>query len=90
MASVVLAASIRGSRGSRNDFPVPRPLADGCPDLLVGSLHVRVTHRVPRPSEPVTLEELRRRLRDDDVTLIDVRSVEEYRAAHIPGALSIP
>lgn len=40
--------------------------------------------------EPVTLKELRRRLRDDDVTLIDVRPVEEYRAGHIPGALSIP
>jgi rhodanese-related sulfurtransferase/DNA-binding CsgD family transcriptional regulator len=40
--------------------------------------------------EPVTLKELRRRLRDADVTLIDVRPVEEYRAGHIPGALSIP
>jgi rhodanese-related sulfurtransferase len=40
--------------------------------------------------EPVTLKELRRRLRDDEVTLIDVRPVEEYRAGHIPGALSIP
>lgn len=40
--------------------------------------------------EPVTLKELRRRLRDDDVTLIDVRPAEEYRAGHIPGALSIP
>lgn len=40
--------------------------------------------------EPVTLKELRRRLRDNDVTLIDVRPVEEYRAGHIPGALSIP
>jgi rhodanese-related sulfurtransferase len=40
--------------------------------------------------EPVTLKELRRRLRDDDITLVDVRPVEEYRAGHIPGALSIP
>ena len=40
--------------------------------------------------EPVTLKELRRRLRDNDVTLIDVRPAEEYRAGHIPGALSIP
>jgi rhodanese-related sulfurtransferase len=40
--------------------------------------------------EPVTLKELRRRLRDADVTLIDVRPPEEYRAGHIPGALSIP
>jgi rhodanese-related sulfurtransferase len=40
--------------------------------------------------EPVTLKELRRRLRDADTTLIDVRPAEEYRAGHIPGALSIP
>jgi rhodanese-related sulfurtransferase len=40
--------------------------------------------------EPVTLAELRRRLRDGDVTVIDVRPVEEYRAGHIPGALSVP
>jgi rhodanese-related sulfurtransferase len=40
--------------------------------------------------EPITLAELRRRLRDGDVTVIDVRPEEEYRAGHIPGALSIP
>lgn len=40
--------------------------------------------------EPVTLAELRRRLRAGDVTVIDVRPDEEYRAGHIPGALSIP
>ena len=40
--------------------------------------------------EPVTLGELRRRLREGDVTVIDVRPEEEYRAGHIPGALSIP
>jgi len=40
--------------------------------------------------EPVTLGELRRRLRDGDVTVVDVRPEEEYRAGHIPGALSIP
>ena len=40
--------------------------------------------------EPVTLAELRRRLRDGDVTVIDVRPATEYRAGHIPGALSVP
>jgi rhodanese-related sulfurtransferase len=40
--------------------------------------------------EPVTLKELRQRLRRGDVTVIDVRPAEEYRAGHIPGALSIP
>jgi rhodanese-related sulfurtransferase len=40
--------------------------------------------------EPVSLTELRRRLRTGDVTVIDVRPEEEYQAGHIPGALSIP
>lgn len=40
--------------------------------------------------EPVDPEELRRRLDAGETTLLDVRPVDEYRAAHIPGALSIP
>jgi rhodanese-related sulfurtransferase/DNA-binding transcriptional ArsR family regulator len=40
--------------------------------------------------EPITARELRRRMRDGQVTVIDVRAREEYEAAHIPGALSMP
>jgi rhodanese-related sulfurtransferase len=40
--------------------------------------------------EPVDNEELVRRVRAGDVTLIDVRPREEYDAGHIPGALSMP
>ena len=40
--------------------------------------------------EPVTLDELRRRLHEGDVTVIDVRPEEEYRSGHIPGAVSVP
>jgi rhodanese-related sulfurtransferase/DNA-binding transcriptional ArsR family regulator len=40
--------------------------------------------------EPVTFKELRRLMREDDVTVVDVRPAEEYKAGHIPGALSIP
>jgi rhodanese-related sulfurtransferase len=40
--------------------------------------------------EPVSLRELRRRMREGDVTVIDVRPEDEFRAGHIPGALSIP
>jgi len=40
--------------------------------------------------EPVSLNELSRRLRKGDVTLIDVRPEAEYRSGHIPGALSMP
>jgi len=38
----------------------------------------------------VSVRELERRLRDGDVTLIDVRPREEFEAGHIPGALSVP
>jgi rhodanese-related sulfurtransferase/predicted transcriptional regulator len=41
--------------------------------------------------EPVTKEELMRRLRNkDDVVVLDVRPSEEYEGGHIPGAVSIP
>ena len=40
--------------------------------------------------EPVSARELERRIRDGDVTVIDVRPSEEYEAGHIPGALSVP
>ncbi|MEU6672318.1 ArsR family transcriptional regulator [Streptomyces sp. NPDC046727] len=38
----------------------------------------------------VTREELRARVASGDVVLLDVRPEQEYRAGHIPGALSIP
>jgi rhodanese-related sulfurtransferase len=40
--------------------------------------------------EPIEAPELRRRLKNGDVTLIDVRPVLEYAAGHIAGALSVP
>lgn len=40
--------------------------------------------------EAVASKELLRRVRSGEVTVLDVRPVEEYRAGHIPGALSIP
>jgi rhodanese-related sulfurtransferase/DNA-binding transcriptional ArsR family regulator len=40
--------------------------------------------------EPVNDDELVRRVRGGEVTLIDVRPREEYVAGHIPGALSVP
>lgn len=38
----------------------------------------------------VAHEELRARVAAGDVVVLDVRPVEEYRAGHIPGAVSIP
>lgn len=40
--------------------------------------------------EAVTKEELKKRLRNKDVFVLDVRPPEEFDAGHIPGALSIP
>ncbi len=40
--------------------------------------------------EAVPRAELLRRVRAGEVTVLDVRPAEEYRAGHIPGALSIP
>jgi len=40
--------------------------------------------------EAVRSVELIRRVRSGEVTILDVRPVTEYRAGHIPGALSIP
>ena len=40
--------------------------------------------------EPVDQEALLARVRRGEVTLLDVRPEEEYRAGHIPGAMSVP
>lgn len=40
--------------------------------------------------EPVSRDELLSRVERDGVVVFDVRPVEEYRAGHIPGAVSVP
>lgn len=40
--------------------------------------------------EAVGFEELKARLEDGVVTVIDVRPLDEFEAGHLPGALSIP
>ena len=40
--------------------------------------------------EPVSQDELVRRLRDGQVLVLDVRPEAEYDAGHIPGAVSVP
>ncbi len=40
--------------------------------------------------EPVNRDDLLKRVIEGDVTVLDVRPVVEYRAGHIPGALSVP
>ena len=40
--------------------------------------------------EPVSRADLLKRVIDGEVTVLDVRPIEEYRTGHIPGALSVP
>lgn len=40
--------------------------------------------------EPVSKDNLLQRMQEEEVIILDVRPVEEYRAGHIAGALSIP
>lgn len=40
--------------------------------------------------EPISRNELRRRLKDDVVTLLDVRPGDEFAAGHVPQAINIP
>ena len=40
--------------------------------------------------EPLSREELRRRMAEGSAVLVDVRPAEEFRAGHIPGAISMP
>jgi rhodanese-related sulfurtransferase len=40
--------------------------------------------------EPVDREQLLAKVRNEAVTVLDVRPPEEYRAGHLPGALSVP
>lgn len=41
-------------------------------------------------SEAVSLPELLHRMRKPEIVVLDTRPVREYRAGHIPGAISIP
>ncbi len=40
--------------------------------------------------EPISRAELKRRIRDGLVTVLDVRPSDEYALAHLPGAINIP
>lgn len=46
--------------------------------------------RAPDDLEPLDRDALAARLGDPELLVVDVRPTEEYRAGHIPGAVSIP
>jgi rhodanese-related sulfurtransferase len=69
-------------------FHALRSLAE---DRLAEVDQFRRAHLTERGAmEAVGGAELLRRVRDGEVTVLDVRPAEEYRAGHIPGALSVP
>lgn len=51
---------------------------------------VRDYFETPGTLEPIGHSELLERVREGSVTVLDVRPIEEYRAGHIPGAVSMP
>ncbi len=78
-------------------------LADGTVCEFFRSMRILAEHRLAEVEmikrrflerregmEPVNRDELLKRVVEGDVTVLDVRPVEEYRAGHIPGALSVP
>lgn len=51
---------------------------------------VREEFKNRRDVEPVSLPDLLKRVHRDDVIVLDTRPEHEYRAGHIPGAVSVP
>lgn len=51
---------------------------------------MRQLREAPEQLEPVEKKALLQRVRKGEVMVLDVRPPEEYRAGHIPGALSLP
>jgi rhodanese-related sulfurtransferase len=78
-------------------------LADDTVVRLTGTLRTVAEHRLAdlerlvrdefrhrAKGTPVGLPELLERMRRQDVIVLDTRPAHEYRAGHIPGALSVP
>lgn len=51
---------------------------------------IRLFNAGQEAMEPVNRRTLLKRVRHAEVTVLDVRPSEEYRAGHIPGAISVP
>lgn len=58
--------------------------------LVVGTLLIVLFTSNKGEITKIDVETLQNRLGNDDITLIDVREVEEYEGGHIEGAVNAP
>lgn len=70
-------------------------LMAGLSDVALRNLaeaeRIRRTYFEDRDSlDPVSRDDLVRRMREDGVTILDVRPADEYALGHVPGAINIP
>lgn len=95
--------SARLIKSEKKGLYVNYRLADGTVCEFFRSMRILAEHRLAEVEmikrrflerregmEPVNRDELLKRVIKGDVTVLDVRPVEEYVAGHIPGALSVP
>jgi rhodanese-related sulfurtransferase len=95
--------SARLIKAQRDGFYVKYRTADQMVCEFFRSMRVLAEHRLAEVDmikrrflegregmEPVNRDDLLKRVIEGGVTVLDVRPVEEYRAGHIPGALSVP
>ena len=75
-AEVVALIKALGTLGERNVAEIGRVVTD--------YFHARDA------LEPVSRDDLVAKLRDDQVTVLDVRPEDEFSLGHLPGALNIP
>jgi rhodanese-related sulfurtransferase len=84
-------------RSSSIDWPTRTSFRLARMIRVLGERHIAEVDRVVRKYfdsrdelEPIDARELLERARSGDVVLLDARPAAEYRAGHLPGAVSIP
>jgi 3-mercaptopyruvate sulfurtransferase SseA len=70
-----------------SNLPVSETAATPRPAITTDE-HAQTPEKAAVPR--ITAEELQRRIKNGEVTVIDVRSAADYRMGHIPGSLHIP
>jgi len=57
--------------------------------LPLAAFNCKQTNKTKSPVELITVEEMDSMLKVEEVRLIDIRTPEEYKGGHIPGAINI-